>query len=78
MVAISFGVLAFNLLPLFLVSDLETELGILPEVDLILKTDQKRFGLTLKVLPKDEKNASLLFSIAFFTSVLNFVNFSFR
>ncbi len=70
--------IACNLFPLFLVSDLETELDILLEVDLILKTDQKRFGLTLKVLPKDEKNASLLFSIAFFTPVLNFVNFSFR
>ena len=56
----SCGVLACNLVPGLLVSDLVTELGIFPELDLILKTDQKRFGLICIVFPNDEKNDSLL------------------
>jgi hypothetical protein len=35
---------------------LETDLGIVPVFELILKTDQKRFGLIRRVFPKDEKN----------------------
>jgi hypothetical protein len=35
---------------------LETDLGIVPVFELILKTGQKRFGLIRRVFPKDEKN----------------------
>ena len=48
------GVFAYNRVPGLVVSVLEIELGILPELVLILKTDQKRFGLIRRVLPKDE------------------------
>jgi hypothetical protein len=58
----SCGVLACNLVPALLVSDLVTELlGIFPELDLIFKTDQKRFALICTVFPNVEKNDSLLF-----------------
>jgi hypothetical protein len=77
-VAMSCGVLACNLVPGLLVSDLVTELGIFPELYLILKTDQKRFGLICIVFHNDEKNDSLLFWIIFLTSALSLFNFALR
>jgi hypothetical protein len=50
---------------------LETDLGIVPVFELILKTDQKRFGLIRRAFPKDEKNNFLLSLINFLTSVLS-------
>jgi hypothetical protein len=65
--AILCGVDACDLLSGLFVQILETELGTLPELDLILKMDQKRLGLIFNVLPKDWKNDSLLSLIAFLT-----------
>ena len=48
------GVFACNLIPGLVEFVLDIELGILPELELILKTDQKRLGLIRRVLPKDE------------------------
>jgi hypothetical protein len=75
---VSLGVLACDLLPGLLLSDLETEFGMLPELDLNLNTDQKRLGFTFKMLPKDAKNDSLLSCITFLTSLLNLLNVSLR
>ena len=58
---------ACDLLSGLFVQILETKLGTLPELDLILKMDQKRLGLIFNVLPKDWKNNSLLSLIAFLT-----------
>ena len=44
--------LACNLISGLILEILDTELGTLPEFDLILKMDQKRLGLILKELPK--------------------------
>ena len=56
-----------NLLSGLLVLVLDTELGTLPEMDLMLKMDQNRLGLISKVLPKEWKYDSLLPWIAFST-----------
>ena len=53
-VVISRGVLACNLVPGMMLFVLDIELGIHPEIELILKTDQKRLGLIRRVLPEDE------------------------
>ena len=53
-VEISRGVFACILVPGLVLFILDIELGIHPEVELILKTDQKRLGLIRRVLPKDE------------------------
>jgi hypothetical protein len=77
-IAISRGVFACNLVSGMLEFVLETDLGIVPVFELILKTDQKRFGLTRRVFPKDEKNNFLLYLINFLTSVLRWLNFALR
>ena len=53
-VEISRGVFANNLVPGLAGLDLDIELGTLPELELILKTDQKRLGLIRRVFPKDQ------------------------
>ena len=53
-VVISRGVFAYILVPGLVLFVLEIELGIQPEVELILKTDQKRLELIRRVLSKDE------------------------
>ena len=55
---------------------LQTDLGVVPVFKLILKTDQKRFGLIRRAFPKDEKNNFLLSLIIFLTSVLSWLNFA--
>ena len=63
-------------LPVFLT---ETDFGTeFPDFDWILKTNQNAFGLSLSVVPKDEKLDPLLSLTAFFTSDLSFPNFIFE
>ena len=59
-VVISCGVFAFILVLGLVLFVFEIELGVHPEVELILKTDQKRLELIRRVLPKDELNYFLL------------------
>ena len=66
---------ACNLVSGMLEFVLETDLGIVPVFELILKTDQKRFGLIRRVFPKDEKNNFLHSLINFLTSVLSWFEF---
>ena len=77
-VAISRGAFACNLVSGMLEFVLENDLGIVPVFELILKTDQKRFGLIRRAFPKDEKNNFLLSLINFLTSFLSWLNFALR
>lgn len=71
---ISLDVLESDLVSGLLGSIAETELATLPDDDLILKTDQNRFGFTFRVVSKGSEEGLSTFLNRFLTEFLRLRN----